>query len=78
MITKADTQYLTHDELSDMLVDLVNEMESTGNKYREKFDDDDDMTYVISAMSCVLLTRYNRIKYLLARKKSISCADAEN
>lgn len=73
---KEDLQNFTKNELDEMLVNLINEMEQSGNKHLDdskKFKKDKDELFETFATSygTALITRVNRIKNIILLKNTI-------
>lgn len=66
---KEDLQNYTKDELDEMFINLINEMEITGNKYMDEWKQDDDRLEYYS-YGGALLTRVNKVKAMVSLKNS--------
>jgi hypothetical protein len=66
---KEDLQNYTKDELDKMFVNLINEMETVGNKYMNEWEMDHDRLEYYT-YGGALLTRVNQVKARISLKNS--------
>ena len=65
-----DLKNFTREELEEMFVNLINDMETNGNRYMDEYKKDTDRLEMYS-YGCGLLTRVNFIKAKVSMKNSV-------
>jgi len=68
-MVKEDLKNFTKDELEDIFVDLINDMETNGNRYMDDYKKDNDRLEFYT-YGAGLLTRVNFIKAKVLLKNS--------
>jgi hypothetical protein len=66
---KEDLKNFTKDELEDIFIDLINDMETNGNRYMDEYKKDNDRLEFYT-YGGALLTRVNFIKWKVLLKNS--------